>query len=31
MISLVNAALLLKRKYFNEQGLKKESAGDFAK
>lgn len=30
MISLVNAALLFKRKFFNEQGLPKESAGDAA-
>lgn len=31
MISLVNAALLFKRKYFNEQGLPKGSAGDLIK
>lgn len=31
MISLVNAALFLKRKYFNEQGLPKGSAGDLTK
>jgi len=30
MISLVNAALLFKRKFFNEQGFPKESAGDEA-
>lgn len=31
MISLVNAALFFKRKYFNEQGLPKRSAGELVK
>lgn len=31
MIGLVNAALFFKRKYFTEQGLPKESAGDLTK
>jgi ACR3 family arsenite transporter len=31
MIGLVNAALIFKQKYFNEQGLPNESAGDPAK